>query len=127
MILLKDLKELKDVQIGPENTFGFIDNKTAIAREQISGINLVANFQTVNMTATEFFSKINDPKLNQYLYWYGKVNGALVEDVSPHKFIWVSLFDEEHFGMYMWLSSDDVRPPIHYDQDHNFFVHISGK
>jgi len=27
----------------------------------------------------------------------------------------------------MWLSSDDVRPPIHYDMDHNFFIHIFGK
>ncbi len=27
----------------------------------------------------------------------------------------------------MWLSTEDVRPPIHYDMDHNFFVHVVGK
>lgn len=61
------------------------------------------------------------------MYWYGRVKEGLVYDVMPHSYIWASPVDEEAFGMFMWLSGDDVRPPIHYDEDHNFFVHVSGK
>ena len=45
----------------------------------------------------------------------------------PTDFLWADLEDKDNFGLFMWLSSDDVRPPVHYDQDHNFFVHIHGK
>jgi hypothetical protein len=48
------------VQIGPENTFGFIDNKTALAKLKLPDINLVPNFIETNMTNKEFFERITD-------------------------------------------------------------------
>lgn len=59
-----------DVQIGPEKTFGFIDNKTAMARDKIPGIKLVPNYNTVNMSAKDFFQKINDPELGTTIFFF---------------------------------------------------------
>lgn len=72
-----------------------------------------------------------------YYYWYGKVSGSLKEDVYPSSYLWVSpedlvhfptfhLIFQDDFGLFMWLSGNDTRPPIHYDQDHNFYVHVAG-
>jgi len=73
-----------------------------------------------------FFNRIHDANDKNYYYWYGKIEDSLRQDVYPSDFIWVDMEDKDHFGLYMWLSSDDVRPPIHYDQDHNFFIHVAG-
>eukprot|EP01114_Cavostelium_apophysatum_P022896 TRINITY_DN8442_c0_g1_i1.p1 TRINITY_DN8442_c0_g1~~TRINITY_DN8442_c0_g1_i1.p1 ORF type:complete len:355 (+),score=70.53 TRINITY_DN8442_c0_g1_i1:403-1467(+) len=117
---------LADVQYGKENVFGYIDNKTAIAQALVPGIDLNANYQTVNMTSQELFKRMHDKNDEYYYYWYGKVKGTLRSDVHPSNYLWVSIEDQHDFGLYMWLSSSDTRPPIHYDQDHNFYVHVSG-
>lgn len=129
---------LADAQMGPEETFGFVDVKTPLAQMNYPGINLTTSYVTLNMTSKEFFNRISDvndsmferdvclPEDNYY-YWYGKVQGKLVQDVQPHSFVWASVEDKDNFGMFMWLSGNDTRPPIHYDQDHNFFIHVAGR
>jgi hypothetical protein len=62
-----------------------------------------------------------------FYYWYGKVEGTLKNDVDPSDFLWANAESQNAFGLYMWLSEAEVGPPIHYDQDHNFFVHVSGR
>lgn len=51
---------MTEVQGGPEKTFGFIDNKTALAKAQLKGINLITSYNNYNMSSKEFFDKIND-------------------------------------------------------------------
>lgn len=57
---------MADVQISDYNTFGFIDNKTLLAKAvmngKIEGISLQTNYKSVNITGQEFFEAINDPK-----------------------------------------------------------------
>jgi len=38
----------------------------------------------------------------------------------------LTLSDQNQFGLYLWMSGAGVRPPIHIDSDHNFYVHVSG-
>ncbi|PRP76796.1 hypothetical protein PROFUN_14846 [Planoprotostelium fungivorum] len=94
----QDLQDMNDVQCSKENTFGFKDNKTMLAALQLPGLDLSTRFIQKNMTGPSFFDQLDVPG-----------------------------DDFKKFGLYMWLSSDDVRPPIHYDMDHNFYVHISGR
>lgn len=84
------------------------------------------NFYSINATADLFFTRFNNPEEDQYWYWYGKVTGSLVDDVSPSDHLWVEPLDEEQFGLFMWLSGPDIGPWWHYDQDHNFYVQVSG-
>eukprot|EP01119_Soliformovum_irregulare_P001315 TRINITY_DN1103_c0_g2_i2.p1 TRINITY_DN1103_c0_g2~~TRINITY_DN1103_c0_g2_i2.p1 ORF type:complete len:466 (+),score=121.45 TRINITY_DN1103_c0_g2_i2:12-1409(+) len=121
----QSMQMLKDVQVGPHHTFGFIDNNTALAKTQHPGITLIPNYRMVNMSMHDFWQLSRDPK-DQYYYWYGKVPQELKEDVSPNEGIWRTKIDQQEFGLFMWLTSRDVRPPIHYDMDHNFYVHVSG-
>ncbi|PRP74563.1 hypothetical protein PROFUN_16162 [Planoprotostelium fungivorum] len=104
----QDLQDMNDVQCSKENTFGFKDNKTMLAALQLPGLDLSTRFIQKNMTGPSFFDQLDVPG-GDYLYWYGKVGNHLRQDVEPNE-----LFD-------------DVRPPIHYDMDHNFYVHISGR
>jgi hypothetical protein len=124
----KALALMEGVEVGPVPTFGHIDNRTKLAKRQefIPKLQIRHHYQTVNMTGPEFFRRISDVTDPNYYYWYGKVRGGLVEDVTPHRNLWVNPSDKDQFGLFMWLSGNDTRPPIHYDQDHNFFVHISG-
>ena len=58
------------VQIGPENTFGFIDNKTSLAKLKLPGINLVPNYIEVNMSSSEFFKRIDDVNDSTHIHQY---------------------------------------------------------
>src|SRR5690554_5949843 len=104
---------MKEVQFGPFNTFGFIDNKTAMAKEKVPGIELIPNYQTLNMSGEQFFELITNPNQSiffiifpyidislseNYCYWYGKVNSVLLQDVQPHDFLWVDKVDKENLG-----------------------------
>ena len=51
---------LADVQMGPEETFGFVDTKTPLAQMKYPGINLTTSYVTLNMTSKEFFNRISD-------------------------------------------------------------------
>lgn len=91
-----------------------------------AGLHLKSNFREVNMSTEEFFKNFDDPYNEKYYYWYGKVPKNLRKDVEPNQFIWLDVKDEKAFGLYIWLSESHLGPFIHYDQDHNFFVQVSG-
>jgi hypothetical protein len=64
--------------------------------------------------------------IENFYYWYGKVEGDLRNDLNPSKNLWVDPDSQKAYGLYMWLSEGEVGPNLHYDQDHNFFVQING-
>lgn len=84
------------------------------------------NYWPMNSSSELFFSKFNNPEDMRYWYWYGKVEGSLKADVSPNDNLWIDATDYEQFGLYMWLSGPDMGPWWHYDQDHNFYVQVTG-
>jgi hypothetical protein len=96
----------------------------ALAREGL--VTAAENFYSLNATADTFFSRFNEPNEDEYWYWYGKVEKSLVADVEPSEGLWVDPQDQEQFGLFMWLSGPDIGPWWHYDQDHNFYVQVSG-
>eukprot|EP01117_Protostelium_nocturnum_P017592 TRINITY_DN7186_c0_g1_i2.p1 TRINITY_DN7186_c0_g1~~TRINITY_DN7186_c0_g1_i2.p1 ORF type:complete len:358 (-),score=79.88 TRINITY_DN7186_c0_g1_i2:38-1111(-) len=120
---------MNDVKIGNHNTFVFTDMKTGLAKvaDLLPKLETKINYKSENMTGPQFFSRISDPSNKNYMYWYGRVGPSLKEDVEPNEFIWKNEKDFNNFGLFMWLSNDDVRPPIHYDMDHNFYVHLAGR
>lgn len=84
------------------------------------------NYSSVHMNATDFFRRIHGAPDGKYYYHYGRVRGSLAADVSPSDPLWRTRDDAAHFGLFLWLSGADVRPAIHFDSDHNFFVHLNG-
>jgi hypothetical protein len=45
---------------------GFTDNNTALAKENIPGIDLTNPWKEFNLSSSEFFTRINDPKESKY-------------------------------------------------------------
>lgn len=62
-----------------------------------------------------------------FYYYYGRVEGKLLEDVTPNNVLWKNKVDQMRGGLFLWLSGTDVRPALHFDSDHNFFVHVNGR
>jgi hypothetical protein len=113
--------------VSAENTFGFIDNTTAMAKAKIHAasrtstdeeavgilkdLSLQSTYRLANMTPGQLFDEIrtsrthNPEKDNRYFYWYGKIDQSeqLVLDVQPNEWIWVDSDDKHDFGLYMWF------------------------
>lgn len=61
IILYQSLAEMPQVQMGESSTFGFIDNKTDIAKAKVPGIELRHHYLDLNVTGPEFFKRLLDP------------------------------------------------------------------
>jgi hypothetical protein len=121
------LAMINNARICTAPTFETADNNTPLGKVAAKlNIDMSSNYKEVNMSGPEFFSKLTNASDPLYYYWYGKVEGTLKNDVYPSDFLWANAESRYAFGLYMWLSEAEVGPPIHYDQDHNFFVHVSG-
>lgn len=90
------------------------------------GIKRRETFKFVNMTSEDFFNGWTNPQDPLYYFWYGRVDGAFRDDVEPSSMLWIDQTDEIAFGLYMWLSGVGIGPWLHFDQDHNFYVQVSG-
>jgi len=117
------MKTLQKTWIGDECQFRSSDDTVL---KDVEGIGPLTNYVTKPMPLEEFLSKYNDPSLPNYYYWYGLIEGDLKKDVEPNNFIWLTERDQLSYGEFMWLSGPDIGPWIHYDQDHNFYVQITG-
>ena len=63
----------------------------------------------------------------KYYYYYGKIEDKLLDDVEPNHVLWKTKTDQARGGIFLWLSGHDVRPALHFDSDHNIFVHLNGR
>lgn len=116
------MKVMNDTMIGTECMFsGF----APAALEKV-GVKRRETFKFTNMSSDEFFSGWTNPSDPLYYFWYGRVEGAFKEDVSPSSLLWIDPSDEIAYGLYMWLSGVGIGPWLHFDQDHNFYVQVSG-
>lgn len=119
MSMLNDTMVVHECQMKPAN------KKNALGAAGLVS-DTENNFYSFNTSGHVFLSQFNNPNDNHYWYWYGKVEGSLLQDVQPNEGLWVDKHDEEQFGLFMWLSGPDIGPWWHYDQDHNFYVQVAG-
>jgi hypothetical protein len=116
------MKTMNDTMIGTECMFsGF-----APAALEKMGVKRRETYKFVNMSSDDFFAGWTNPTDPLYYFWYGRVEGALRDDVNPTSMLWIDPSDEIAFGLYMWLSGVGIGPWLHFDQDHNFYVQVSG-
>ena len=127
------MQVVHNVTIGCKHTFRHIDNRTDIANYKLANerafetVSLLNDYQTLNMKTSKFFSLIENKSERKYLYFYGKLPEQLKDDILPYNDLWLQYSDESQFGAFLWLSGTGTRPPLHFDADHNFYVHILGK
>lgn len=121
--LREQLGDMKECMIADECMVLSGSEDSQMVKE---GLEFKNNFVNRDMLSDEFFQHFNQPHEEKYWYWYGQVPQHLKKDVHPHEFLWVDLEDEKAFGLFMWLSDPYIGPWLHYDQDHNFYVQVSG-
>jgi hypothetical protein len=122
------LGKLPDVSLSSHDTFVTPDWSPAMHDGALDKEAPYIAHQTRSMEAVEFFEKTrSNSSHDTFFYYYGRLDQPeLLQDVfAPGRDLFLHASDRGH--QYIWLSSQGVRPCVHFDSDHNFFVHISGE
>lgn len=122
-----DIQTMKLVKTGTEKMFYDLDTEAEMVKHGMYDTSL--HYNVSDMTAKDFFSKINDPDDPNFYYWYGPIvqlDGILHRDVQPWDYAFLSAKDADKEAMFMWMSGAGPRAWIHADSDHNFFIHMLG-
>lgn len=114
---------LEDVSVSSHPVFATADRGPSMADGSVEEAR--DSHTTRRMSAADLFAALN--RTDEYVYHYSKLAApALLADVQPTDELWLHASDRKHHGMYLWLSGRAVRPALHFDSDHNLFVHVSG-
>jgi len=93
-------------------------------------------YQRVNMSAREFFQRIEKKPLDEFLYYASKVHDMgedIANDLFPVEFLMVKGVDfnpEEaykHRVTIVWFGPQGATTHTHYDISHNFYVQLYGE
>ena len=64
---------------------------------------------------------------SEHLYYYGPLSDGLREDIPSTDELFKMGSDKIKKSSYLWLSGVGTRPSMHWDSDHNLFVHLYGR